>query len=87
MNGNMSVFVICVETIMYLLLYNLCGYNFNFWLLKTILSYVFETLLPSTNPSFPLVETYFLSSGNSMLLFGAFFLLLKTMIKITENQF
>ena len=33
------------------------------------------------------METYFLSSGNSMLLFGAFFLLLETMIEIRENQF
>ena len=41
----------------------------------------------STNTSFRLVETYFLSSGNSMLLFGAFFLLLETMIEIRGNQF
>ena len=32
----------------------------------------------STNPSFRLVETYFLSSGNSIFLFGAFSLLLET---------
>ena len=40
----------------------------------------------STNPSFRLVETYFLSSGNTMLLFGAFLLLLETMIEIRRNQ-
>ena len=41
----------------------------------------------STNPSIRLVETDFLSSRNSMLLFKAFFQLLKTMIEIRESQF
>ena len=41
----------------------------------------------STNPSFQLVETYLLSSGSSMLLFGAFLLLLEAMIEIRGNQF
>ena len=36
----------------------------------------------STNPSFRVVETYFLSNGNSMLLFRFFFLLLETMIEL-----
>ena len=41
----------------------------------------------STNASFRLVKTYFVSSGNSMLLFRAFFLLLETIIEIRGNQF
>ena len=41
----------------------------------------------STKPSIRLVETDFLSSRNSMLLFKAFFQLLKTMIEIRESQF
>ena len=40
-----------------------------------------------TNLSFRLVETYFLSSGNSMLLFRASFLMLKSIIEIRGNQF
>ena len=39
----------------------------------------------SRNLSFRLVETYLLFSGSSMLLFGAFFLLLETMIEISGN--
>ena len=39
------------------------------------------------NPSSRLVQTYFLYSGNSMLSFGAFFLLLEAMIEIRGNQF
>ena len=35
----------------------------------------------STNPSFRLVKTHILYCGNSVLLFGAFFLLLETMIE------
>ena len=41
----------------------------------------------STNTSFRLVETYFLSGANCMLLFRAFSLLLETIIKIRGNQF
>ena len=68
--------------------------------MKTILSYFFQRiLLPlkvtftssenifSTNPSFRLVETYFMSRRNSVLLFGPFFLVLETMIEIMKNQF
>ena len=72
--------------------YETGGSGFNLWLVKTILSCFFQTLLPhvlktyfSTNPSFRLVETYFQSSGNSMLLFGDFFLQLEIMIKIRGN--
>ena len=39
------------------------------------------------NPSFWLMETYFLSSGNSMLLFRAFSLWLETMIEIMGINF
>ena len=42
MNAKISVFVICVETIMYLLLYDLRDCDFNFWIVKTILSYFFS---------------------------------------------
>ena len=40
----------------------------------------------STNSSFRLMKTYFLSSGNSMLLFGTFFLQLETMTESRVNQ-
>ena len=40
-----------------------------------------------SNSSFGLVETYFLSRRNRVLLFEAFFLLLETMIEIMRNQF
>ena len=64
---------------------NSSKYKLNFWLVKTIVSYFFQTLLPLKvtftssenvslmNASFRLVETHFLSSGNSMLLFRDFF--------------
>ena len=41
----------------------------------------------STNSSFRLVETYFLSSGNTMLSFRSFFLMLVTIIEIRWNHF
>ena len=50
MNAKISVFVICVETIMYLLLYDLRDCDFNFWIVKTILSYFFQALLPPKVP-------------------------------------
>ena len=71
-------------------------YKLNFWLVKTIVSYFFQVLL-SPKVTFTSIEniffnesiipTYFLSSGNSMLLFGAFSLLFGTMIEISGNQF
>ena len=80
-----------------LLMQNLIPANINLILASENHSLLlFQTLLPpkatfktcfSTNPSFRLVETYFLPSRNSMLLFGAFFLLLETMIEIRWNQF
>ena len=100
MNAKISVFVICVETIMYLLLYHLRDFDFNFWLVKTILSNFFrhychrKYLLHlvksyfSTNPSFRLVETYFLSSGNSMLFCSKpFFCFWKPWLKLEGINF
>ena len=40
-----------------------------------------------TNLSFPLVETYFLSSVNGMFLFRAFLPPFETIIEIKKNQF
>ena len=62
------------------------------------LQFFFQILLPpkvtsiqrkhfSVNPSFRVVETYFLSSGNSTLLFRALFVLFETVIEIKRTNF
>ena len=46
-----------------------------------------EKVYFSMNPSFRQVQTCFMSSENSMLLFRAFYLMLETIIETRENQF
>ena len=56
-------------------------------LLPPIVTFTSSKKYYSTNPSFRPVKNYFLSSENSILLFGTFLLLLETMIEIRENKF
>ena len=73
-----------------LLMQNLSSQNkLDFWLVilhRKELLHLVKTYF-SMNPSFRLVETYFLSRRKSVLLFRAFFLLLETMIEVMRNQF
>ena len=61
MNVKISVFVICAEVIIYLLLYNLCNCTFNKITLMLFTDFLYKNNL-QRKPWFPLGDT-FLATG------------------------